>query len=82
MCVDSVNTSFDALVDTGTRVRKASISFLKKKKQKNFSPLGPVGRRRGDLCVDTCKWRKVFLVLFFQGLFGIVHRELMKAAAR
>jgi hypothetical protein len=45
---------------------KEAVLFLKKKNQKNFSPLGPVGRRRLSLGVDTGKWTKVFLVLFFQ----------------
>jgi NodT family efflux transporter outer membrane factor (OMF) lipoprotein len=40
--------------------------FLKKKKQKNFSPLAPVGWRHPCPAVDARNWTKVFLVLFFQ----------------
>jgi hypothetical protein len=51
------------------RIRKKEgkrLLFLKKKKQKNFYPFGPDRRQRRGLCVETCKWTKVFLVLFFQ----------------
>jgi hypothetical protein len=54
---------------------------VNKKKQKNFlSRSVDAGARTSP--PDGIKGGKVFLVLFFQGLFGIVHRELMKAAAR
>jgi hypothetical protein len=43
-----------------------SLLFLKKKKQKNFFPLGSVGRRRGVPGVETWEWTKVFLLLFFE----------------
>jgi hypothetical protein len=40
--------------------------FLKKKKQKNFSPFGSVGWRCWRSCVDIRKWTKVFWFFFFK----------------